>query len=99
MSTDGFRAFPAPAPACDSARRLTGAFLENELSRGEVVLFLDSDDTLFPGAVAHASALVNRLVPEGASTATQTGKAIAQRPPAWLTALSDQAAAQNNELG
>jgi NAD(P)-dependent dehydrogenase (short-subunit alcohol dehydrogenase family) len=54
---------------------------------------------LFPGVVAHASALVNRLLPEGASTAAQTGKAITERPPAWLTALSDQAAAQNNELG
>jgi NAD(P)-dependent dehydrogenase (short-subunit alcohol dehydrogenase family) len=53
---------------------------------------------IFPNTVAQASALVNRLLPEGTSTATQTGATIADRPPAWLTALTDRAAAQNNEL-
>jgi NAD(P)-dependent dehydrogenase (short-subunit alcohol dehydrogenase family) len=54
---------------------------------------------LFPGTVARASALINRLLPDSASTAREPGAAIAERPPAWLTALSDRAAAQNNELG
>lgn len=54
---------------------------------------------LFPGLVADASALVNRLLPESGSTVKQPGTTITERPPAWLTALSDRAAAQNNELG
>lgn len=55
--------------------------------------------SLFPGAVARLSAIVARLLPDSASTATQPGSAISARPPAWLTALGDQAAARNNELG
>lgn len=54
---------------------------------------------LFPSGVVRASTLVNRLLPAGASTVKRTGSDITARPPAWLTALSDRAAARNNELG
>jgi short-subunit dehydrogenase len=54
---------------------------------------------LFPGTVAAASALVNRLLPDGASIAREPGAAIHERPPAWHTALSEPAAAQNNDHG
>ncbi|HTV21646.1 MAG TPA: SDR family oxidoreductase [Polyangiaceae bacterium] len=54
---------------------------------------------LFPNGVARASALVNRLLPDGTSLAKRAGHEITSRPPAWLTALSDRAAARNNELG
>ena len=54
---------------------------------------------LFPSSVVRGSALVNRLLPSGTSRVKRTGSEIASRPPAWLTALSDRAAARNNELG
>jgi NAD(P)-dependent dehydrogenase (short-subunit alcohol dehydrogenase family) len=54
---------------------------------------------LFPRTVVAASALVTRLLPQSTSTAMQPGTAIEARPPAWLTALGDRAAARNNELG
>jgi NAD(P)-dependent dehydrogenase (short-subunit alcohol dehydrogenase family) len=74
--------------------------------RGDAVLVLGLPaklaglaQALFPGTVAAASALVNSLLPDSASIAREPGAAIQERPPAWLTALSDRAAAQNNELG
>jgi NAD(P)-dependent dehydrogenase (short-subunit alcohol dehydrogenase family) len=54
---------------------------------------------LFPGAIVSASSAVTRLLPQGTGKRVHTGAAIDERPPAWLTALSDRAAARNNELG
>jgi NAD(P)-dependent dehydrogenase (short-subunit alcohol dehydrogenase family) len=54
---------------------------------------------LFPGALAGASSLVTRLLPQGTSRRVRTGAAIDHRPPSWLTRLGDRAAARNNELG
>lgn len=54
---------------------------------------------LIPSTVAAASAVVTRLLPQGTSTSVRTGSAIEDRPPAWLTQLSDRAAERNNELG
>jgi NAD(P)-dependent dehydrogenase (short-subunit alcohol dehydrogenase family) len=54
---------------------------------------------LFPGFVATAATIVTRLLPQGTSPLVHTGAAVDDRPPGWLTALSDRAAARNNELG
>jgi NAD(P)-dependent dehydrogenase (short-subunit alcohol dehydrogenase family) len=56
-------------------------------------------NALLPASVARASSVVTRLLPQGDSKRTYTGAAIDDPPPAWLTALGDRAAAQNNELG
>jgi NAD(P)-dependent dehydrogenase (short-subunit alcohol dehydrogenase family) len=53
----------------------------------------------FPSLVASINSLVARLLPRGTSTRVHTGAAIEDRPRGWLTALSDRAAARNNELG
>jgi NAD(P)-dependent dehydrogenase (short-subunit alcohol dehydrogenase family) len=47
---------------------------------------------LFPGALAGASSLVTRLLPQGTSRRVRTGAAIDHRPPSWLTRLGDRAA-------
>jgi NAD(P)-dependent dehydrogenase (short-subunit alcohol dehydrogenase family) len=54
---------------------------------------------LIPNTVAAASVLVTRLLPQGKSTSVRTGSTIEDRPPAWVTQLSDRAAERNNELG
>jgi NAD(P)-dependent dehydrogenase (short-subunit alcohol dehydrogenase family) len=57
---------------------------------------------LFPGATADLLGLVNRLLPApgGIGTERATGKeSQSDISPSWLTALSERAAARNNELG
>jgi NAD(P)-dependent dehydrogenase (short-subunit alcohol dehydrogenase family) len=74
--------------------------------RGDVLLLLGLPaklaalaNALLPTTVVRASTVVTRLLPQSSDTRTFTGAAIDQHPPAWLTALSDRAAARNNELG
>lgn len=73
--------------------------------RGDVLLVLGLPaqlaalaQALLPGVVVRASALITRWLPQGTSTRAHHGTSIEHRPAAWLTALSDRAAAENNEL-
>jgi NAD(P)-dependent dehydrogenase (short-subunit alcohol dehydrogenase family) len=72
--------------------------------RGDVLLLLGWPaklaalaNGLLPASVVRASGLIARLLPQGASTVARHGTSIESRPAAWLTALSDRAAIQNNE--
>lgn len=58
-------------------------------------------DALFPQLIAAAAATANRLLPDAAPGAgTQKGyESFSALTPGWLTGLSDDAAARNNQLG
>jgi NAD(P)-dependent dehydrogenase (short-subunit alcohol dehydrogenase family) len=84
-----------------AARAITAAS-----RRGDILLVLGLPakvaalaNALLPASVVRASSVVTRLLPQGTAKRTYTGAALDERPPAWLTALGDRAAARNNELG
>jgi NAD(P)-dependent dehydrogenase (short-subunit alcohol dehydrogenase family) len=74
--------------------------------RGDVLLVLGLPaklaalaSALLPATVVRVASLVTSLLPQETSPAERSGHAVARRLPPWLTALSDRAAARNNELG
>jgi NAD(P)-dependent dehydrogenase (short-subunit alcohol dehydrogenase family) len=74
--------------------------------RGDVLLVLGLPaklaalaNALFPSLTVRASGLVTRLLPSSTDPEPVSGHSIEQRAPGWLTAASDRAAAENNELG
>lgn len=74
--------------------------------RGDVLLVLGVvaqlaalAQALLPAAAVRASTLITRWLPQSTDTAAALGSAVPRRAPAWLTALSDRAAEENNELG
>jgi NAD(P)-dependent dehydrogenase (short-subunit alcohol dehydrogenase family) len=84
-----------------AARRIVSAS-----RRGDVLLVLGLPaklaalaNALFPSLTVRASALVTRALPHSNNPEGVTGRRIGQRPAAWLTALGDRAATENNELG
>jgi hypothetical protein len=57
---------------------------------------------LFPGLTADLLGLVNKLLPSPGGIGTNRAKGKESQSdisPSWLTALSERAAARNNELG
>jgi len=74
--------------------------------RGDILLLLGLPaklaalaNALFPSLTVRASGLVTRWLPHSSNPQGVSGRSIERRPPGWLTALSDRAATQNNELG
>jgi len=55
-------------------------------------------NALFPSLTVRVSEVVARWLPQSSNPRGVSGRRIEQRPPRWLTALSDRAATQNNEL-
>jgi NAD(P)-dependent dehydrogenase (short-subunit alcohol dehydrogenase family) len=56
-------------------------------------------NALWPGTVAAASGIIERLLPDGTDKRARRGGDVETRTPKWLTRLSDRAAEANNELG
>ncbi len=74
--------------------------------RGDVMLklglatkFATLANTLWPGTVAAASSVIERLLPAGTDRRARRGGEVERLAPSWLTRLGDRAAAANNELG
>lgn len=55
-------------------------------------------NALFPSLVVRVSELVTRALPHETDTEPRSGRSIEDKPPAWLTALGNRAAVENNEL-
>jgi NAD(P)-dependent dehydrogenase (short-subunit alcohol dehydrogenase family) len=74
--------------------------------RGDILLVLGLPaklaalaNALFPALTVRASEVVARWLPRSNDPRGTSGRRIEPRPASWLTAASDRAAAQNNELG
>src|SRR5262249_39264039 len=89
--------------ALDAARQIIAACKRGE---GEVVLSLPAKlavlvHDLFPGLTTDVLALVNQMLPAPGGVGTQAvlGKdSMSSVSPSWLTALTEKAAEENNEI-